>query len=56
MFSDRIKDLENFQRRIEDELFETLRLKAKIELVAPGEIPRSMGKAKRVIDLRKENI
>lgn len=55
-FSDKMKDLVNFQRMIEDELFETLRVKAKIELVAPGEIPRSMGKAKRVIDLRKENI
>lgn len=55
-FSDRIKDLENFQRMIEERLFEALRVKVKIELVAPGEIPRSMGKAKRVIDLRKENI
>jgi phenylacetate-CoA ligase len=56
IFSDRVKDLENFQRRVENELFETLRVKANIELVAPGKIPRSMGKAKRVIDLRKENI
>ncbi|MFB0562537.1 MAG: phenylacetate--CoA ligase family protein [Candidatus Lokiarchaeia archaeon] len=55
-FSDKMKDLVNFQRVVEDELFETLRVKAKIELVGPGEIPRSMGKAKRVIDLRKENI
>lgn len=55
-FSDKIRDLVEFQRMVEDELFETLRVKAKIELVAPGEIPRSMGKAKRVIDLRKENI
>ncbi len=55
-FSDKMKDLVDFERMVEDELFETLRVKAKIELVAPGEIPRSMGKAKRVIDLRKENI
>jgi len=56
IFSDRMKDLVNFQRRVENELFETLRVKANVELVAPGKIPRSMGKAKRVIDLRKENI
>lgn len=56
VFSDEVKDLENFQRKVENELFETLRVKANIELVAPGKIPRSMGKAKRVIDLRKENV
>jgi phenylacetate-CoA ligase len=54
--SDKIRDLESFQKKIQSSLFETLQINAKIELVPPNTIPRSEGKAKRVVDLRKDKI
>ena len=53
-FSDEVKDLENFKNHIEKELFTILQVQCDVELVPPGTIVRSEGKAKRVIDLRKE--
>ena len=55
-FSDKIKDLEAFTKHVADRLYSTLLFHAKVELVAPGTIPRSEGKAKRVVDLRKDKI
>ncbi|MHA1822016.1 MAG: phenylacetate--CoA ligase family protein [Promethearchaeota archaeon] len=55
-FSDKVKDLEKLEKEIEEQLFNTLQVRCKVELVPPGTIPRSVGKAKRVIDKRKENI
>jgi phenylacetate-CoA ligase len=55
-FSDKIKDLEAFTKSVSDKLHSTLLIRAKVELVSPGTIPRSMGKAKRVIDLRKDKM
>ncbi len=56
VFSDKMKDIENFRRTVEKELFNVLQINCQVELVAPGAIPRSMSKAKRVIDLRKEGM
>ncbi|MHA1681894.1 MAG: phenylacetate--CoA ligase family protein [Promethearchaeota archaeon] len=53
-FSDKMSDLEGLKKTIEQELRSTLQVHADVELVAPGTIPRSVGKAKRVIDMRKE--
>lgn len=53
-FTDRMAGLEGLKRQIEKELYVVLQITAEVELVAPGTIPRSVGKAKRVIDLRKE--
>nr|MDO8111823.1 phenylacetate--CoA ligase [Candidatus Sigynarchaeota archaeon] len=53
-FSDRMSELENLKKSVEKELYNTLQINVNVELVPPGTIPRSMGKAKRVIDLRKE--
>ncbi|MCU0798946.1 MAG: phenylacetate--CoA ligase [Candidatus Thermoplasmatota archaeon] len=39
--------------KVEEALQATLTLRARVELVAPGTIPRTEGKAKRVIDKRK---
>lgn len=55
-FSDKVKDLENLQQEISQKLYNTLQVRCKVELVEPGTIPRSVGKAKRVIDKRTKNI
>ena len=52
-FSDEIKELENLQKKIEHAVHQTIGLHAKIKLVEPKTIERSMGKAVRVIDKRK---
>lgn len=53
LFSDEIKTLESFAKRIEQELKEALAVSCKVRLVEPRTIQRSEGKAKRVIDKRK---
>jgi phenylacetate-CoA ligase len=53
LFSDEIKALESFAKRIEQELKEALAVSCKVRLVEPKTIQRSEGKAKRVIDKRK---
>jgi len=50
---DSIGALENLQKRIQSELLNNLYINAKIKLVEPRSIERSMGKAVRVIDKRK---
>ena len=52
-FSDEIKELENLQKKIEHAVHQAIGLHAKIKLVEPKTIERSMGKAVRVIDKRK---
>jgi len=51
--TDRLNDLVTLQRRIEDELKEVLSVNASVELMEPKKIPRSEGKAQRIVDLRK---
>ncbi len=46
-------DLKALAGKVEKELQASLTLRARVELVAPGTIPRTEGKAKRVIDKRK---
>ena len=53
IFSDEIKKLEHLQRKIHEEMRSMLSLSAKITLVEPKTIERSLGKAKRVIDKRE---
>jgi phenylacetate-CoA ligase len=52
-FSDEIKELEKLTKRIEHALQQALGIAAKVKLVEPKSIERSMGKAVRVIDKRK---
>ena len=54
LFSDEIKGLKEVERKIGHEIQSALGISGKITLVEPKTIERSMGKAKRVIDLRKE--
>lgn len=52
-FSDEIKELENLTKKIGHTVQQAIGLSAKIKLVEPKTIERSMGKAVRVIDKRK---
>lgn len=53
MFSDKIKRLEELEKKIHAQVDSILGISAKIRLVEPKSIPRSEGKAKRVIDKRE---
>lgn len=52
MFSDSVKDIENTERKIMDAMHTTLGITAVVRLVEPHSLPRSEGKAVRVIDKR----
>ncbi|MDR1478316.1 MAG: phenylacetate--CoA ligase [Planctomycetaceae bacterium] len=51
-FSDKVREIEAFQNRVRHEIHRVTGIHAKVSLVHPGSIPRSEGKAKRVIDKR----
>ena len=53
MFSDTIKDVVTLEKKLSADIQQILGIKAKITLVEPKSIPRSEGKAVRVIDKRK---
>ncbi len=52
-FSDTVASMERLTREIQEKLKSVIGLSARIKLVAPKTIPRSEGKAKRIIDNRK---
>jgi len=52
-FSDKIADLMSLSREVGRQLKNVLNITAEVELVEPGAIPRSEGKAQRVIDMRR---
>jgi len=52
VFSDIMADMVAFTSRVSDRLNSVLGLSAKVTLVEPGTIERSVGKARRVTDLR----
>ncbi len=52
-FSDRVNDIIDLEKRVASALKSVLNLAVKVELVEHGSLPRSMGKAKKVIDNRK---
>lgn len=52
LFSDEVRKLEDLEHRIKNEITSTLGISARIKLVEPKTIPRSEGKAKRVVDKR----
>ena len=53
VFSDIMADMVAFQKNVADRLQSVIGLRAKITLVEPGSIERSMGKSVRVLDLRE---
>ncbi len=54
VFRGEADELIKLKRELEQKLKETLGIKAEVRFVEPGSIPRSQGKAKRILDLRKE--
>ncbi len=52
-FSDTVSSMEKLTKEIQEKLKSVIGLSARIRLVPPKSIPRSEGKAKRVIDNRK---
>ena len=52
-FSDNIRTLESLRKKVLAAVKQIIGLSPKISLVEPGSLPRSEGKIKRVIDLRK---
>ncbi len=53
MFSDTIRGTEGLHRSINKQIETTVGIRVKVTLLEPGRIPRSEGKAKRVIDQRE---
>jgi phenylacetate-CoA ligase len=53
LFSDEVKHLEEVRSRIEKRIENSIGLRVKVTLVEPKTLPRSEGKAKRVIDKRQ---
>lgn len=52
-FSDEVKAIERLKARISHDMQSMLGISANITIVSPNSIPRSEGKAKRIIDKRK---
>jgi len=52
MFSDHIRGLETLEYKIRTEIDNMLGVTADVKLVEPKSIPRSEGKAQRVVDKR----
>ncbi|MCL6639589.1 MAG: phenylacetate--CoA ligase [Firmicutes bacterium] len=53
MFSDKVRQLEDLETRLRHKILSVLNVSAKIKFVEPRTIPRSEGKAKRVMDRRE---
>ncbi len=53
LFSDEVKFMETFEKKLEEELYNSLGINVRVKLVEPRSIPRSMGKAKRIVDKRQ---
>jgi phenylacetate-CoA ligase len=51
-FSDEVKQLQTLAKNIEKQIKDYFTVSVKVRLVEPRTIPRSEGKAKRVIDNR----
>lgn len=52
-FLDEVRELENLQERVKNSIEDIIGISVRVRLVEPKSIPRSEGKAKRVIDKRK---
>uniref|UniRef100_A0A7C4JQL8 Phenylacetate-coenzyme A ligase n=1 Tax=Thermodesulfobacterium geofontis TaxID=1295609 RepID=A0A7C4JQL8_9BACT len=52
IFSDEVRKIEELRRKLEKRIEETVGIRVKVTLVEPKSLPRSEGKAKRVIDKR----
>lgn len=53
IFQDKIAAIEDIKAKIAHSIERTLGIRVSVKMLAPNSIPRSEGKAKRVIDKRK---
>ncbi|MPN01605.1 Phenylacetate-coenzyme A ligase [bioreactor metagenome] len=53
LFSDKVRAMEELQKKLASAIEHTIGLRVRLKLVAPQTIQRSEGKAKRVIDRRE---
>lgn len=53
-FTDRFRDLKKIKENVEEKLYNVLNLHIPVRLLEAGSLPRSVGKAQRIVDLRKE--
>jgi len=51
--TNRLTDIVDPQRRLEDQLRDTVNINTSVELLETEKIPRSEGKAQRIVDMRK---
>jgi len=56
LLTDGVGTLERLQKKLEEELLNHLFIRAKVKLVEPKTLERSMGKAKRIVDRRELKI
>jgi phenylacetate-CoA ligase len=52
-FTGELQDLSKLQKKVEGKLKSVLNLRARIELVENGSLPRTQGKSQKIVDLRK---
>jgi phenylacetate-CoA ligase len=52
-FTGELQDLSRLQKKVEGKLKSVLNLRARIELVENGSLPRTQGKSQKIVDLRK---
>lgn len=52
-FFDEVRELEHLQERLQDQIEDVLGISVRVKFVEPKSIPRSEGKAKRVLDRRQ---
>jgi len=55
IFHEKIMDLEDFEKSIEERLYSAIGIRIKVSLKEPQTIARSQGKAQRVLDRRKKD-
>ena len=53
-FSDKVRAMEELQQKFVHSVERILGIRTPVKIVPPNTIPRSEGKAKRVLDLRNE--
>ena len=54
VFGDTIRTMETLQKRLAASIERIINIRVKLRLVEPNSIQRSEGKAKRVLDMRKQ--
>lgn len=54
-FSGKFRELEELEKKLRDKLQKALSIGARVKLLEPKSLERTMGKAKRIVDLRPKD-